>query len=217
MLLLLENKNIYTKNLKQNLKEMKTHYDNLLELDLKPNVYQEEQQYSQIEMQLNNSETMIKKLNALLQDIERKQLVMQDQKKTLQLDFQERQKAFKALVDKKMALVNEHNKRMDLLKNRTDLSQYLETLMQLEDCLKLKHEEKRIKIETKDEIKKLEDKTALQQRELDEVNVKKKEVLLALSLLNTEVERVREDKRNLLNKKLDVREAVIIGDNHKMK
>lgn len=197
---------------------MQTYYENLLELDLKPNVYQEEQHYSQIQMQLNNSETMINKLKTVLQVIERKHSKMQDpMKKRLQEMCEAKQKTFKALLDKKIELLNKHNERMNLLKNKTDLSQCLERVMQLEDCLKLRHEQKSVQCGRKDEIKKLEDKAALQQKELDEVNVKRNKVLLELTTMNTELERIKENKIKLLNKKVDLREAIIMGDNHKMR
>lgn len=217
-LLLLDIKNVHANELKQNLKQIKSYYENLLELDLKPNVYQEEQHHSQIEMQLNNSETMINKLKTVLQVIERKHSKMQDpMKKRLQGMYETKQKTFKALLDKKIDLLNKHNERMNLLKNKTDLSQCLEIVMQLEDRLKCKLEQKNIKSVRKDEIKKLEDKVALQQNELHEVNVKRNEVLTELTTLNTELERVKENKIKLLNKKVDLREAIIMGDNRKMR
>lgn len=199
---LLEQKNGQVSNLNNNIRDIKAEYDNALEYELKPNVYQEEQNLIGMEMNLNRNETIINKLKSVLEDIEYNHSGIQKQKINLQQEYCAKAEALKTLLNKKKAILIEHNQKMNLLKNKTDLSNYLEKIMHLEDCLKLKFEQKNTKIE----------RNMALENELQEL---KNRVTLQKDALNIEIKCVEEDKTRLFDKKVALKEADIMKDNYK--
>lgn len=208
-------------NIKQYNREIKTHFENLLEHELQPNIYEENQQCFQIKVQMSNSELLINKLKAVMQEIECRQSDLQKQKENIQCEYDKRQATLKALIDKKKVLLRQNNAKLKFLKDKEfKIAELLEKLMKLEDCYALITVEKIKKTDRhnnyKNELVKFESQTNLQNLAIGELNAKKDKDLSELQEISAELILLQNNYQYLLQE-CELKEAIAAGNVHKMR
>lgn len=194
--MLLENKNDLINIVKEYYQKTITSFENVLEHDLKPNINQEEQYCSKVEMQMCNNETLVNKIKMALDATERKYSDIQTEREHLQQELNSREKTLKIFLNKKSAILTEYNKSIDLEKRKLfdDTAAHWSNIAKIEDDLN-------------STIKGNSIKTDLH-KTLNE-NV--------MNLIVGEIDSRNKDLSDLLDKKVKLKEIVLMKDNYKLR
>lgn len=217
--MVLENRNMQANHIKQYNNEVRTDYENVLAHELQPNISAEYQHYSQIQIQMKNTETLLNKLKAVILDIETKHSDLKKEMKIAQRKHDTREAALKALLNKKKNILSVNNKKFKLLRDREfGIDGLLEIVMKLEDSLALAFNKKSSKNDRnnmlKTDLNTFNEHLKAQTREINELNANICKHISELNLLKVELNSLKDGNQNVIEK-FEMREAVLTRDNLK--